>query len=171
MTMMSVAYREVLRRQLEWLPDLLPAKTRSFTFQVIDLDTLSLRPNGEWMRSDPFRKKGSIFFLDEKGNKLGEVGVKEKAYTTLAWSWKRFRFISMAATRRIGFCETVERALSGMTYPDKIKTRYILELSSAYYGGDAVLHKLPKSADDIVTWLGHKSKEARERFSSFLQTA
>lgn len=168
MSRLNQAYREVLRKELSWLPDLIPADAENFQARLIDLDTLNLEPRSV---GDPFVDKyiklGSLLLIGQGGYPLGEVGVRMVSGTARRWSWKSFRFVYFGEMNKVIFRETVEEAIKRISHPHHI--RYILQMDSEKYGGkNVVLHKLPKSADDFTSWLEVKKREAQDHLKDFL---
>ncbi len=143
------ATREMMRKELEWLPDLLPPDTKTFQVKMIDLDTLSVEPRlilsgNEWVGW------GRLFLLDENGKVLVTVGQFSKMKRRF-WTKRKIEVTYWSP-------ETVESALK--RFPEEAKeVRYILELSW-HEGDDAILHKMPRQMKDLPTWLEQKSAEA-----------
>ena len=152
MSKMSVAYRVVLRKELPWLPVLLPESVDTFFASLIDLDTLGIKPG--------YEHTDAVILISDDGKIIGKVGVPE--IPTGAGIFFRF---SMLFLRQLYYVveglkltgEDLEKAIKRL--PDSHKTRYILQLR--FHQTFATLHKLPRSVENINVWLDQKTEEAR----------
>jgi hypothetical protein len=136
--------RELLRKELPWLTELLHPDVNEFYVQVIDLNVLRLQPWGSYIGSDhhwfvPFSSIHKLMLIDDKGNVIGFVGSWVEHYYGVRLSL-RWPFVSrgLPKTRDHDFEETVAEGLQRI--PGSEKTRYILHVAK----WTATLHRLPK---------------------------
>lgn len=136
--------RTILKKEYQWLPELLHEDVYEFYVQVIDWQTLKLTPWGEHIGSNqhwfvPFKSIHKLLLIDGKGEVLGKVGVRRRAYAFPCFTW-RWPFLLGWSVKydEEDFCETVENALKRI--PGAERTRYILHVANWV----AILHRLPK---------------------------
>lgn len=161
MSKLNEAYREVMKKELSWLPSLIPAAADEFNFQVVDLDTLSLQFNG-WYQGETWK---SILLIDCAGHVIGRVG--ERTVRPLPTSFTRLSDILGRRGRtshKKYFRETVEEALARLN-PEALKTQYILHICSR-----TVLYKVPKGTT-IEDHLENKKNVARKELMGFVERA
>ncbi len=160
MSMMSEAYREVLRKQKVWLPGLIPTWVQEFKFQVMDLDTLANK-DGHSNANKPWA--GRILLLDHEGEIIGIVGYRWVKY----YYGRAGRFLSKLFGGDGTFIapdyyeETVEEALERLR-PASAATQYILVIRTR-----TVLYRM-SSGRSIDIQIGVKKEEEATRFKEFL---
>ena len=173
-------YREVLRKELPWLPDLLSLKMEDFSVQVIDLDLLSLSPASNGYSGTSYYQFGTILLINGSGEVLGNVGRKSRPLPTpskwwVARKWKAFMdlFTPFPPTEEEmkfeKFPETVEDAIKRI--PGAGHTRFVLQLGHVHHAYQVILYKLPKPAESMDSWLQKKAEEDRTRIHDFLKEA
>ncbi len=147
MSRLSATYREVLARELENLPKLIPEWVDEFRVQVFDLDTLSIHCNRRFYEY--------AYLLDEKGNVLVTVGSRvEKKVEKQKLHQRLLRMATVTHDVLVDFSETVEQALERCEGRDEV--RYILSFERRTL--TAKLYKIPKG----VVFTDHVTKKQEE---------
>lgn len=155
--------RELLRKELPWLPGLIPEQVGEFKVEIIDLDTMALTPPGEHHRFGwyvPMWRIQKVLLIDGEGKVIGRVGsMPDHRPGDGHWTWKWPFFVEgPPKPYDQQFFETVEMALKRITGSVNT-TRYILRTAD----GVTTLHRLPKQPKDLTLrqWLDQKHAEAQ----------
>jgi len=159
---MSVRFREeVLRKELKWLPDLIPPHVTDFSSKRLDLNDLAIQATHEELGNFVYRFI-TIFFIEENGDVLGRVGVRTVSCThEPSWLGKQFGLRATTRAHEEEFEETVEEALLRLS-PEANRVRYILHITFE----SATLIKVPKGTT-IDEHLRQKQERARAELAEF----
>lgn len=133
----------------------------------MDLDTLSLRPQG-YFGSYYFRFDNDyLSLIDESGQEILKVGKKSENISIKKFYWSPPFIRKVDKTQEIEFDESVEEAIKRIG--DKVVAiRYIVKTLHDKFGFYVYIYKLPKSVTDMRTWLNQKAVEASENLRQVL---
>lgn len=154
--------RAILKKELDWLPGMIPDLTDEFRVQVFDLDTLNIIPRATGY--EIFR----IYLFDENGKKIGEVGRKDR-YHQYSWPARQIMMLLFGRLKGDGyhyaetFSENLEQAIERLQ-PKSWNTQFVLHID----GDTAVFYKVPRTRN-LKAQLELKSQEARMSLAKFLQ--
>jgi len=140
---------KVLGKELSWAPKLFPKEVTRFQVTLIDLDTLSLRP--QWNSIQP-----SMFIIDGAGRVIGEVGAE----------WRMVKkFFGGSQSKRVVFKETVEEAVKRLSRKAPRDIRFIFEMRDVV---SVHIYKLPNRIPNLRAWLDQKVTEAQDELKKTL---
>jgi hypothetical protein len=157
--------RSVLKKQFDWLPDLLPERVEDFNVQVVDLDTLNVSPwryGGEGFR---------VYLLTEGGEKIGEVGRVTLYHRYSLLTRKLFTLLSFGVELKGNdgyhydktMFENLEQAIERLQ-PESWAVQFILHVD----GHHATLHKVPRNTT-LKDQIEKKKQEQQAGLISFLE--
>lgn len=156
MKLSNTVKENVIGKEMPWLLPLLPEWAESFRVEVIDTDLLVMKPRGH-QGAYGWTKFADIYFVNSKGEKVGEVGectIQDGVRAHYEWSWRRpfLRRVEIPFMRKVP--ETVEQALKRLD-PLADDVRYIVVIDK-----EIVLHRLPKPKNvRFKDWLQSKLDE------------
>lgn len=166
--------RKIIGKELHWLPALIPEDAEEFFVQLIDVNTLSLRPKGKTLHDGEWCSHDHILLIADGGKIVAEVG-KKTNHGRSKWSWVFWRTSNYV--REISFSESVERAIYRVVGAENV--RYILQIESGSFSPESefdlfprvTLHKLPRRVPNLKTWLEQKAEEEATRLREKLAEA
>lgn len=159
--------REILFKELPWVEAVLPLDAVEFNVRLVDLDTLSLVPDG-FEYEGMWHNSGKIFFVDMDGQGLGHVGEVVKRLYHRMWSWKRLGFIEVTEDVCEDVKESVEEAIRRLS-PRSKGTRFVVQFSNTKEGLSVTIYKVPKRIPDLETWLNDRAEEEAQRLHETLE--
>ena len=150
----------ILTKELPWIQNHLPKNCDEFRVEIIDVNTLSLRPRMTHLGEGYSHAHDQILLIDGNGNLIGMVGVKTiRKSERKIFCWPPFQLISKE--KEIEFYESVEEALRRIEGSDQV--RYLMHIVEYYQIPDVVLHKVPNRIPDLRAWIEQKiSEEAHQ---------
>ena len=155
--------REVLKKELDWLPGLLPKDVGEFKVEVFDLDALSMQLR--LIGHDIFR----IYLIDVDGKVIGEVG-RQCLYRRFSWVTRKLLSLVLSSVKSDGyhyddwiFYENLEQAIKRLK-SESWRTQFVLHID----GYNATLCKIPRGRS-LSVQLETKRQEEQKRLARFLQ--
>ncbi len=154
--------RAVLKKELDWLPGLLPEDIGEFKVEVFDLDALSMEKR--IIGYDIFR----IYLLDVNGKEIGEVG-RQNLYHRFSWVTRKLLTSFLGPAKGGGysyyksFHENLEQAIERLK-PESWNAQFVLHVD----GYRATLYKMPRGRN-LDIQLKAKRQEEQMRLARFLQ--
>ena len=160
--------RVLVRSGLGWVVPLLPEFADVFKVELIDLDTLSLGPEGGDIGNGEFWAKTKMLLFGAEGKPIGEVGGQHTSQVNVfKWSWKWPFIRSATESETYDVYETVEQAVRRIPASDQI--RFIVSIPK--YGrnsGTVIIRKLRASDKDLKARLQQKADEEVENLNEIL---
>ena len=165
--------RKIIKKELPWALPLIGEKTGDFHVELMDLDVLSLEPDGRnlygsWSLYD------RTFLIDSGGQVIGEVGVRnivDNSSSDFKFSikWPFVRIVAISRSVEINFRETVEMDIKRLE-PESDDARFVLYISTyRSSSASAIVYKVPKRIFSLKGWLEYKAQEEASKIRVALE--